>query len=599
MTQIQPNSQTLNELFKTYEDIKIPLNQRNFEWGRDQAFDFWNDVYESVDDNKKVFLGTIVLNNKEGSGKCTVVDGQQRLTTISIFLIALREREKEMGLEKAAQTLNETYLASANIMGETTKSKLSTSSSIADIYDLMSKIDWDGTFPDKLKNDKTSKQIKRQVKKIKPIYDYFKSKLDSFDTKEKIENLIRTFVNNLYFVVIKIADDFEALEIFERMNARGIALNAAELLKNHLFGHDDDFTEEEITASWDEIFKNSSEDMLRLIRYFYISKEGQVRTSELYKKLKDLIKSDGGAKNFVSNLKVFSEHYFHFANADRKELESYIIDKCGQLSEYSLDQICDTFEAIRLFKVYQVYPIICSAFNKTIVSDGSKDVAIKQFVRLITTLEKFHFINNSICKKPNNEIERFYADKCRELSPYAEISNTFVDSMISGLSERLEKFETFKDNFSEIYYDQGEQSFRTIYYIFDRINNFGRVGAQRINIYNTDTRLIRKNYNIDHINPKKGELYDYNQSETKEYINNIGNLIVIPYQSNSQAQNIPVREKVEEIYKKYDMQLPAVVDFVTKFKESDWSSRESIFDSIDKRTADLAEQAFRRVWKMN
>ena len=61
MSQIQPVSQTIDQLFRTYEQIKIPLNQRGFEWGREQASDFWNDVFDAYTDEKKIFLGTVVL----------------------------------------------------------------------------------------------------------------------------------------------------------------------------------------------------------------------------------------------------------------------------------------------------------------------------------------------------------------------------------------------------------------------------------------------------------------------------------------------------------------------------------------------------------
>ncbi len=56
MAQLQPFSQTVDSVLKEYEEIKVPLNQRGFEWGREQASDFWNDLMDAVEDeNKRVF----------------------------------------------------------------------------------------------------------------------------------------------------------------------------------------------------------------------------------------------------------------------------------------------------------------------------------------------------------------------------------------------------------------------------------------------------------------------------------------------------------------------------------------------------------------
>ena len=173
-----------------------------------------------------------------------------------------------------------------------------------------------------------------------------------------------------------------------------------------------------------------------------------------------------------------------------------------------------------------------------------------------------------------------------------------VSSIVSGVLDRREKFDSFFDNFSEISYDQGEQSFKMIYYMFDRFNNYKMNGGERINIYNTDIRLSKKNYNIDHVNPKKADLYDYANDEDREYINSIGNLLVIPLHSNSKAQNLPISEKVREIYEKYNTKLPTVSDFIKNFNKKDWDSKKNIFSSIEERTRKLAEISFRNVWNI-
>lgn len=591
MSQIQPASQTIDGVLRTYQQIKIPLNQRGFEWGREQASDFWDDVVDAIQDDKKIFLGTLVLKNDEGSNTCEVVDGQQRLTTISLLLLSLREKEKKMKLKDAAKQLNDAYIASASIMADEYYPKMKVSPFISDVYNCMVDLNWDGQFQSKIKG----KQVKRQIKKIKPIYDFFSKKIEEnkLNSKEKIQTLIDAVRNKCYFVVIKIQDDLQALEIFERMNARGIELNAAELLKNHLFTQE--ISEDEISADWDEIFKNSNNDLVRLLRYFYISKRGHVGKDNLYKETKFLIK-DFGAKDFIKKLKKFSEHYWYFAHADRKDIEEHIKQSLGSIKEHVLDQICDSLEALKLFKVSQHLPITIACFTKVISTKN--ETHISEFMRLVRSLENFHFINNAICKKANNEIERFYAEKCKSIETSSKLDTKIINQIISGLSERKEKFDTFADNFSEVSYDQGDYYFKMLYYIFDRFNNFGKKGGDRINIYNTDVRISKKNYNIDHINPKnpKDLIYDISVDEDREKINSLGNLIVISSHSNSRAGNMSIQEKVKEVYKKHSLKLQTVQIFVDSFKSSNWKSKDKIFSSIDKRSKELTEFGYKKIW---
>jgi len=605
MSQINPVSQTIDSILKEFEEIKVPLNQRGFEWGRDQASDFWNDLIDAMEDeNKKVFLGTIVLKTEDGKNSASVVDGQQRLTTISLLLIAIREIEKrKLKLKEAAKTLNDTYLSSSDIMATVYRPKLKVSHHIADVFNEMASFNWKGEFVPKI----GTKQVKLQIRRIRPIYELFIRNIEEnkFNTEEKIKYLLDTLRNRCYFVVIKIQGDLEALDIFERMNARGIELNAAELLKNHLFTFTRELPEEEVSTQWDEIFKNADYDLVRVLRYFYISLEGPIRKTDLYKKTKVLVK-ELGPREFLNRLGEFSGCYYNFIKADRKDLEEYIKEDIGRrvpLKEYVLDSICDSMEALKLFRISQYMPVVGALYERITKKKEPIESDVSEFARLLKSLESFHFINNAICRKPNNEIEKFYAEKSLEIAKSDKSIKTLVDSVTSGLEERKEKIDSFTENFTELAYEPGEASFKIIYYIFDRLNNKNRKGGDRNHIYNTDVRLSKKNFNIDHMNPKKAEntnkklsLYSYTNEDDAEHINNIGNLMVISLHANSRAQNMPLStEKIEQIYKKYGLKLPNVAQFVESFKARDWSTKEKIFKSIERRAKELAHEIYRGV----
>ena len=91
-------------------------------------------------------------------------------------------------------------------------------------------------------------------------------------------------------------------------------------------------------------------------------------------------------------------------------------------------------------------------------------------------------------------------------------------------------------------------------------------------------------------------MYSYTNEDDAEHINNIGNLMVISLHANSRAQNMPLStEKIEQIYKKYGLKLPNVAQFVESFKARDWSTKEKIFKSIERRAKELAHEIYRGV----
>src|SRR5688572_31878603 len=71
--------------------LEVPPYQRGYSWGLDEVGEFWWDLKASyVSTNPQYFLGTIVLAQEGGTGRSTIIDGQQRLTTASLLLLAIR-----------------------------------------------------------------------------------------------------------------------------------------------------------------------------------------------------------------------------------------------------------------------------------------------------------------------------------------------------------------------------------------------------------------------------------------------------------------------------------------------------------------------------
>lgn len=207
----------------------IPIYQRDYKWGKEEALELIEDLknYQGTT-GEKLFLGTFIFET--GKDKHTsVVDGQQRLTTIILLLVACRKRALELNLHGLAQLIQGKITFIDSTTGESQGGRLVASDSIRDVFEHLTKDSWDGKFPTVL----GKKTTKRQANRIKPIYDFFKTEVSHL-TKDGLGNFLRA-IYDAFVIRIDIESEVDALSIFERTNARGMELAISDLLKNYLF----------------------------------------------------------------------------------------------------------------------------------------------------------------------------------------------------------------------------------------------------------------------------------------------------------------------------------------------------------------------------
>jgi uncharacterized protein with ParB-like and HNH nuclease domain len=236
----------------------VPGYQRNFEWKREQAEEFWEDISSG-----SVFLGNLVLDmSQEKSNTIFIVDGQQRITTIFIFLAACKYQANNIKSSSQAAAIQTKISFVDDTSGKASSSKLVPSPSIAGIFEqTILNPEWDGKRFD-------VRGLKRQINKLKPIYEYFIECLSNYKVDDLADILRKLYEST--FVKIEIEEPQDAFDIFERTNARGMELNAADLLKNYLFQKN---PSEKIESDWSDIVTCSDGGILRMIKYFYVSQK--------------------------------------------------------------------------------------------------------------------------------------------------------------------------------------------------------------------------------------------------------------------------------------------------------------------------------------
>lgn len=212
--------QTFGEFIKNYAFV-IPDYQRAYSWGEKQLNPFINDILEHCDDNNDpsdnttYYLGHYILENSNNSNKFEIVDGQQRISTVYLFLLVCG------------------YLKEENYINEIDFSPVS--------YDLEGleaiktilgkKQDVDTELLKLLENSKTS-SLKRMIEAISIFKDAFSTskKNTALLNEDNIEKYIE-IINNAYCSVAIFNDKSVASKIFELHNTRGIKLTEAEKVK--------------------------------------------------------------------------------------------------------------------------------------------------------------------------------------------------------------------------------------------------------------------------------------------------------------------------------------------------------------------------------
>lgn len=229
---------TLKTLLGNGMRYSVPPYQRDYSWKVEHWEDLWLDLVEvSEDEDSQHYMGAVVLQQNDRE-LFTVIDGQQRLATLSIVVLAavslLEDRatgdiEKDDNSERA-RLLRDGFLGTKDPGSLRYSSKLSLNRNDDTFYQ--------GTLL-QLKSPQAPSRLPHSNRLLWQAFGYFRSKLaERFPGNEEGGSLAR-FINEaiaqrLLFIRVQVDDDLSAYTVFETLNARGLDLTASDLLKNYL-----------------------------------------------------------------------------------------------------------------------------------------------------------------------------------------------------------------------------------------------------------------------------------------------------------------------------------------------------------------------------
>ena len=261
----------------------IPRNQRRYVWRKEHWRDLYEDIVFSISEDKPHFVGSIVLEGgrkRDGLSYYTIIDGQQRLTTITIVLLAIMKHFHENDMQDDfLGTVS--YLQSKNNSNQdmiilNSEYHVSLSTLIRNTISLEDKNISITSFVDTNILTKTKdKCIGDAVK-----YFYFAIK-DDVQTAENVAERLRSIRNALLdMMAVKIVSNSEedSYTIFEILNARGQELAAHELLKNYIMRYIQPVERrDDAKTMWEDMERTVGSSMDKFIKHYATHRFGDTR----------------------------------------------------------------------------------------------------------------------------------------------------------------------------------------------------------------------------------------------------------------------------------------------------------------------------------
>ncbi len=562
---IESSDKDVNEILLSGY-YKIPRFQRPYSWDRENITDFWNDVVKR--ESSDYFIGSVVVYQQD-KYHLGIVDGQQRLTTITILLCALRDVLLEIGSENLAQGVHG-FIERKNVDNDP-EYTVSPETSYPYFQEYVQKFGEPELVLD----------VQSEEKNIEGAYEYFKQELnnvraklvsnDEASGKEKAEielKRIRDLILDLKVIFIKLENEDDAYLIFETLNTRGKDLETADLVKNHLTkliktkGAEVDAAKEK-WAKIRKIIHESSEDLNldNFIHHYWLAKHEHVALNKLFPLIKANVTS--------SNAKSFMDELLKLAPIYRSLFEPLYVKWEPQERE-----ILSALRGLVGFRVKQQIPMTLAAL------DGyrSKRISKKNVVQCLTAIEKFHFLFTAVTSsRSSGGISTMYSAAAQRLSAASDENATYkaINELRTKLVSRVPIFEEFLINFSQLIYTNSiTKDRRLIKYILSKIQSHFAPGVH----YEFDQM------SIEHIIPQSelsgGDL-------DASVVGQIGNLILLDPKLNSEIGNKSFSEK-QKILMDANYPLEPEIAQIVSFNEND----------IKERTARLAKLAYDVIWKI-
>ena len=560
------DAQNLNLLnfLQAPHQLIVPIYQRNYSWTEKHCKRLWDDIFKIARKEEIYhFIGSIVFispgeYHPSIITKSLLIDGQQRISTITLLLYALGKviEDKEIDFKVTRDQINNLYIFNAQMTDELKYKFIMNKNDKHILMDIL--------------NDREILDVQDKSSLLYRNYEYFLEKINN-----SISNLDDLFlgIRKLMIVSISLTKDHDQPQlIFESLNSTGQALTETDLIRNYILIDLKHPEQEKIYDNYwlpmEKMFISDITQFDRFIRDYLTFKTNLIpKIEEIYEKFKEytesyIEKSNNGIRNYdiirkiIEDIYKFSKYYSNIA---------FLTELDKNLEEY--------FKNINNLKVKVAYPFLLKIYH-----DYDNEIINKEtFIEILKLIESYIF-RRSVCEVPTNSLNKTFVllIKAIDRDNYLEsIKATLVlykKYRIFPTDNEVKKYLMVKDVYS----------FRNNKYLLDKLE-----------LYDQEEKIVVEECTIEHIMPQNDDLSINWQKELGEnwkeihekFRHTLGNLTLTGY--NSEMGDRPFIEKrdMKRGYKK------SAIHLSQDIRDLDHWNKEEII----KRTKKLSKLAL-KVW---
>ena len=520
---LQAGETTLNKLLNTSRQFIVPIFQRNYSWQKSQYEQLWFDILRASKFKEKQnhFIGSIVyIDMGTPAGRpqqLLLIDGQQRLTTISILLCAIKDYVQKFNLEtkliNLAKIKNQ-FLYNSDEIDE-------------DRYKLLLNVQDKETYIKLI--DNTIFTVNKPATNIIKCYEFFYERIEDFIKEYGQIDEIYAGIFKLSLVSISLDKDSDNPQmIFESMNSTGKDLSQTDLLRNYLLM---DLTPEKQTRLYktywkpmeelfgEDIYKNDVNKFDYFIRDFLT------------------LKSDTGYICKINNVYENFKRYYLDNNCEKfavlKDLFTYAkYYACIDLLQENDDELKLYWQEFKKLDSHVVYPFLLKLYD-----DYSRQILIKEDFKKILQVVISYLWRRAICEIPTNSLSKTFATLYQAVD-----KDDYVNSVIKAFVFKS-SYKRFPSDYEvrEKLQTKDIYHFRLRKYLLEALENY---------YHKEPIDLNTANYTIEHIMPQNIEhnlswqqmLGEDWQEVHSLYLHTLGNLTITGY--NAEMSNKSFDEKV-------------------------------------------------------
>ncbi len=512
----------------------VPRFQRDYSWTDEEWDDLWQDILGTLLSDKEPahYMGYLVLQTKDNK-RFDIIDGQQRLTTLSLIILATLKQLQNLvnndndsaNNQRRLDQLRNSYIGFLDPVTLIPQSKLALNRNNDRYYQ-------NYLVPlEKL----PKRGLKASEHQLRKAFEWFVQVL-----QEKYENhggtelarFIDVIADKLFFTVITVTDELNAYKVFETLNARGVRLSSTDLLKNYLFSvvHRESVHENEMKAleeRWEQIVdKLGSENFPDFLRVHWNSRHNFVRQAELFKIIRSNIPSKAEAFQLLRQLEEDADIFIALSN---EEDELWTSKQKMFISD------------LRLFNVRQPYSLLLAA---------KRTFSEEEFTTVLRACSIISFRYNTIGGLSPNTQERVYN----------RIAKQIHERILDNVRKVLKEMRPIYVSDTQFYNAFSEKKLKTntkrhkqlVRYILFKLESY---------VSSNDYDVASEKYNIEHVlpeNPKEG-WEDFTDEQVERALYRLGNMTLLKAKPNRQIGNKPFLEK-KSAYKASEFHITQRID---------------------------------------